>query len=134
LRKIKLLILASFISNRELKREAAWSRIHLVPLILAEQDRDAYRRNEAALAREKEIMKDVPDWEVSRTEGLNRLIWLGNWMYIFIGALQVGKKVYNTARYTAPNIYVLWSSRLSFSIHEIPAPDQVAIRALIKIE
>jgi hypothetical protein len=74
LRKIKLLILASFISNRELKREAAWSRIHLVPLILAEQDRDAYRRNEAALAREKEIMKDVPDWEVSRTEGLNRLI------------------------------------------------------------
>ena len=68
------MILASFISDRELKREAAWSRIHLVPLILAEQDRDAYRRNEAALAREKEIMKDVPDWEVSRTEGLSRLI------------------------------------------------------------
>jgi len=51
--------------RRELKREAAWGRIHLVPLILAEQDRDAYRRNVAALAREKEIMKDVPNWEVS---------------------------------------------------------------------
>lgn len=51
--------------NRELKREQAWSRINLVPLILAEQDRDAYRRTQAALAREKEIMKDVPHWEVS---------------------------------------------------------------------
>jgi len=33
--------------------------------MLAEQDRDAYRRNVAQLAREKEIMKDVPGWEVS---------------------------------------------------------------------
>ncbi|KAH8085856.1 GRIM-19 [Filobasidium floriforme] len=70
------------LERRELKRESAWSRIHLVPLILAEQDRDAYRRNTASLAREKEIMKDVPDWEV-------------------------GKKVYNTSRYTQPNIVVL---------------------------
>ena len=51
-------------TSRELKREQAWSRINLVPLILAEQDRDAYRRTQAALAREKEIMKDVPHWEV----------------------------------------------------------------------
>jgi hypothetical protein len=49
----------------ELKREQAWSRIHLVPAILAEQDRDAYRRQQAALAREREIMKDVEGWEVS---------------------------------------------------------------------
>lgn len=34
-------------------------------MMLAEQDRDAYRRNVAAVAREKEIMKDVPGWEVS---------------------------------------------------------------------
>lgn len=33
--------------------------------MLAEQDRDAYRRNVAAVAREREIMKDVPGWEVS---------------------------------------------------------------------
>jgi NADH dehydrogenase (ubiquinone) 1 alpha subcomplex subunit 13 len=33
--------------------------------MLAEQDRDIYRRNVAQLAREKEIMKDVPGWEVS---------------------------------------------------------------------
>lgn len=51
--------------RRELNREKAWSRIHLVPLLLAEQDRDAYRRQQAAVARETEIMKDVPGWEVS---------------------------------------------------------------------
>lgn len=51
--------------HRELKREQAWSRIHLVPLLLAEQDRDAYRRNVAAMKREGEIMKDVEGWEVS---------------------------------------------------------------------
>lgn len=50
--------------NRELQRENTWSRIHLVPLLLAEGDRDAYRRSEAAKAREREIMKDVPGWEV----------------------------------------------------------------------
>jgi NADH dehydrogenase (ubiquinone) 1 alpha subcomplex subunit 13 len=33
-------------------------------LLLAEGDRDAYRREQAALAREKEIMKDVTNWEV----------------------------------------------------------------------
>lgn len=31
---------------------------------MAEGDRDAYRREQAALAREREIMKDVPGWEV----------------------------------------------------------------------
>jgi|ERR1700761_959049 len=49
----------------ELKREKVWSRIHLTPLLIAEADRDAYRREQAALAREKAIMKDVPGWEVS---------------------------------------------------------------------
>lgn len=74
--------LASFDNHRELKRERAWSRIHLVPVMLAEADRDAYRRNEAQVAREKEIMKDVPGWEA-------------------------GKSVYNTKRYTPPNFVVL---------------------------
>lgn len=51
--------------DRELQREKAWSRIHLVPLLVAEGDRDTYRRSQAALAREREIMKDVKGWEVS---------------------------------------------------------------------
>src|SRR5262245_10572545 len=50
---------------RELQREKVWSRIHLVPLLLAEGDRDAYRREQAAIAREREIMKNVKGWEVS---------------------------------------------------------------------
>jgi len=48
--------------QRELKREKIWSRIHLTPLLIAEADRDAYRREQAALSREKAIMKDVPGW------------------------------------------------------------------------
>ncbi|KAF8709343.1 GRIM-19 protein, partial [Rhizoctonia solani] len=47
----------------ELKRENTWARIYLVPLLLAEGDRDAYRREQASLAREREIMKDVKGWE-----------------------------------------------------------------------
>lgn len=54
------------VALRELRRERAWSRINLVPLLMAEADRDTYRREQAALAREKEIMKDVHGWEVSR--------------------------------------------------------------------
>ena len=58
-------VLASFGAgnNSELKRERAWSRIHLIPVLMAEADRDAYRRHEALVAREKEIMKDVPGWD-----------------------------------------------------------------------
>ena len=33
-------------------------------MILAEADRDTYRREQATLRREKEIMKDVPGFEV----------------------------------------------------------------------
>ena len=36
----------------------------------AEQDRDVYRRAQAAIAREKQIMSDVPGWEVSALTSL----------------------------------------------------------------
>lgn len=61
-RDVALLIYVLF---RELARERVWSRIHLVPLLLAEGDRDTYRRKQAALEREREIMKDVKGWEVT---------------------------------------------------------------------
>lgn len=54
----------SFFVHREIQREKVWSRIHLVPVLMAEGDRDLYRREQAAIAREKEIMKNVPGWEV----------------------------------------------------------------------
>ena len=37
-------------------------------MLMAEGDRDLYRRQQAALAREREIMKDVPGWEVGFSE------------------------------------------------------------------
>ncbi|GAA5998171.1 uncharacterized protein JCM10292_002371 [Rhodotorula paludigena] len=70
------------LEKRELQREKAWSRIHLVPALMAENDRDVYRREQAALAREKEIMKDVKDWEA-------------------------GAKAYHTKRYVPATIAVI---------------------------
>ena len=42
--------------NSEMAREKMWSRIHLIPLLTAEEDRDQVRRHYADLAREKELM------------------------------------------------------------------------------
>ncbi|KAF9263720.1 GRIM-19 [Marasmius fiardii PR-910] len=70
------------LERRELQREKVWSRIHLVPLLMAEGDRDAYRRQQAALGREREIMKDVKGWEA-------------------------GKSIYNNPKYSTPEIIVL---------------------------
>ena len=50
--------------HRELDREEAWMRIYLLPFLLAEEDRDIYRREMAQVAREREIMKDVEGWNV----------------------------------------------------------------------
>ncbi|POW18795.1 hypothetical protein PSHT_05413, partial [Puccinia striiformis] len=55
------------LEKRELKRENMWSRIHLVPILTAENDRDQFRRNRAQLDREREIMKDDPDWVVGQS-------------------------------------------------------------------
>ncbi|GAW24107.1 hypothetical protein ANO14919_136880 [Xylariales sp. No.14919] len=41
---------------RELGREKMWSRIHLIPLLQAEEDRDLVRRHLADQAREKELL------------------------------------------------------------------------------
>ena len=40
----------------ELAREKMWSRIHLIPVLQAEEDRDLVRRHWAEQAREKELM------------------------------------------------------------------------------
>lgn len=40
----------------ELAREKMWSRIHLIPLLTAEEDRDLVRRHWADIAREKELL------------------------------------------------------------------------------
>ena len=40
----------------ELSREKMWSRIHITPLLQAEEDRDQVRRYYADLAREQELL------------------------------------------------------------------------------
>lgn len=40
----------------ELAREKMWSRIHLIPLLQAEEDRDQVRRHWADKQREKELL------------------------------------------------------------------------------
>ncbi|KAF2239476.1 NADH-ubiquinone oxidoreductase subunit GRIM-19 [Viridothelium virens] len=42
--------------RNELGREKMWSRIHLIPLLQAEEDRDQVRRYLADKAREKELL------------------------------------------------------------------------------
>ncbi|KAJ9647356.1 hypothetical protein H2201_008749 [Coniosporium apollinis] len=42
--------------QNELAREKMWSRIHLIPLLQAEEDRDLVRRTLAEQAREKELL------------------------------------------------------------------------------
>ncbi|RUS29473.1 GRIM-19 [Jimgerdemannia flammicorona] len=69
------------VEKRELKRENIWARLHLVPLLTAEADRDNYRREQALLAREAAIMKDVEGWKV-------------------------GESVYNNTKYYVPPAYV----------------------------
>ncbi|KAF9564714.1 hypothetical protein BGW38_008923 [Lunasporangiospora selenospora] len=51
------------LERRELEREKVWSRLHLIPMLQAEVDRDTYRREVAAKARDAETMKDVADWK-----------------------------------------------------------------------
>lgn len=42
--------------HNELAREKMWARIHLIPLLQAEADRDQVRRHWAEQARERELM------------------------------------------------------------------------------
>lgn len=46
----------SFFTYSELAREKMWSRLHLMPLLQAEEDRDQVRRYYADKAREKELL------------------------------------------------------------------------------
>jgi NADH dehydrogenase (ubiquinone) 1 alpha subcomplex subunit 13 len=45
-----------FLSLSELAREKLWARIHLIPLLQAEEDRDLVRRHYANKARERELL------------------------------------------------------------------------------
>lgn len=53
--------------NSELAREKMWSRIHLIPLLQAEEDRDLVRRHLAQQKMEEELLgKAVPVYNGDR--------------------------------------------------------------------
>ncbi|KAI9595224.1 GRIM-19 [Syncephalis fuscata] len=62
-------VIQSIKETNEIKREKLWARIHLVPMLQAETDRDHYRREQALQAEEAELMKNVPGWEVNAKGG-----------------------------------------------------------------
>lgn len=49
-------MLTDMFFSSELAREKMWSRIHLIPVLQAEEDRDLVRRHWAEQAREKELL------------------------------------------------------------------------------
>lgn len=54
-------------TSSELAREKMWARIHLIPLLQAEEDRDAVRRHYAAKNMEKEVFgKEVSAYHGDR--------------------------------------------------------------------
>lgn len=53
--------------RNELIREKQWARIHLTAMLEAEADRDTVRRHYSTVAKEKEIMKDVPGWNAEES-------------------------------------------------------------------
>jgi NADH dehydrogenase (ubiquinone) 1 alpha subcomplex subunit 13 len=60
--------------RREMAREKMWTRIHLIPMLQAETDRDDVRRYWAAQEREKELMKDVKGWEFGSVYNSDRYV------------------------------------------------------------
>ena len=69
-----------------------------MPMLMAEGDRELYRRQQAALVREKEIMKGVPGWEV----GVHVRLSDGDLTWIY----QAGKSVYNSRTYHTPDVVI----------------------------
>ncbi|KAI9336417.1 GRIM-19 protein-domain-containing protein [Zopfochytrium polystomum] len=87
--------------RRELRREKAWARIHLVPLLQAETDRDIVRRIEASKAAEYEVMKDsVPDWSPLDLKAKVKGVGRGG-----VFDETQSEAVYNTERYVPPTFF-----------------------------
>ncbi|KAJ3226634.1 hypothetical protein HK099_004515 [Clydaea vesicula] len=102
-------VLESNNERRELSREKAWARIHLVPLLQAETDRDIVRRLEAAKKREQVIIdnqaptvKEQRNFQAldlkAKTPGVGR--------YGGYDPKQA-QPVYHTDRYVAPTFLLL---------------------------
>lgn len=88
--------------DRELRREKTWARIHLVPLLEAELDRDLVRRDALVSSREAEIMKGKPDWAAADLKAPVKGV--GKYGVLEEGAAE---PVYHTKRYVKPSLVFL---------------------------
>lgn len=63
----------------ELAREKMWSRIHLIPALQAEEDRDLVRRHLADQAREKELLGE--NFKVYHADRFVMICWGCGWWW-----------------------------------------------------
>lgn len=72
----------------ELAREKMWSRIHLIPLLTAEEDRDLVRRHWADIAREKELLgSETKVYHGTRYALITSLHKYYSWLYSQSGTM-----------------------------------------------
>lgn len=75
----------------EMAREKMWSRIHLIPLLTAEEDRDLVRRHWADIAREKELLgSETKVYNGTRYALIRRLQKYHFWVLMQLGAMAMG--------------------------------------------
>lgn len=75
----------------ELAREKMWSRIHLIPLLTAEEDRDLVRRHWADIAREKELLgSETKVYNGTRYDPTSSLHKYNSWLFTQLGTMAVG--------------------------------------------
>lgn len=68
-----------------------WSRIHLIPLLTAEEDRDLVRRHWADIAREKELLgSETKVYHGTRYALITSLHKCYSWLYRQFGAMAAG--------------------------------------------
>lgn len=89
-------------SYSELAREKMWSRIHLIPLLQAEEDRDQVRRYYADKAREKALLG-------TETKVYNSDRYAAFLIYIYIFLLEIDSDILDrfvrpTFTYTPSNV------------------------------
>lgn len=68
-----------------------WSRIHLIPLLTAEEDRDLVRRHWADIAREKELMgSETKVYHGTRYALIIFFHKYHSWLFMQLGAVAAG--------------------------------------------
>merc|ERR1719354_1105752 len=85
------------LERRELRREKVWARIHLIPLLEAEKDRDLVRRFKSLKTKEEDIMGN--EWPAMDLKAPIKGIGKGG-----VEDKNQEEPVYHTKRYVKPSL------------------------------